>query len=431
MSERPLRIAILAAGAGGMICGSCMRDTTLARALRRRGHDAVLVPLYTPLRTDESAATDAAAGMTGEVFYGGVNVYLQHANGLFRHTPRAVDWLLDRPWLLNRAARYGSTTPPEKLGGLTRDVLLGEEGSTRKEVRRLVDFLRALKVDIVSLPNLMFVGVARALRKALGVPVVCELTGEDVFLEAMTEADQAACQEAIRSQADEVHLVATSRHYARKMAAYLGLDEGRITVVHPGVPADLIGGNDGGRGVTVGYFARICPEKGFGALVETLPAVAAAVPDVGLSYGGYLGPQHAQWHADQQARAREVLGGRVQHVGEVDLAGKLALLDAAGVFCVPAVFEEAKGIYVLEAMARGVPVVLPRRGSFAELLAHGGGVLVESGDAGALASAMAGVLRDESAARQMGRRGREVVREEFTDDRMAERMVGFYRSALA
>src|SRR3954466_13589366 len=77
-----LNISILAAGAGGMYCGSCMRDNALASALKRRGHRVTLIPLFTPLRTeprDESI---------GQVFYGGVNIYLQHAWKLFRKTPR-------------------------------------------------------------------------------------------------------------------------------------------------------------------------------------------------------------------------------------------------------------------------------------------------------------------------------------------------------
>src|ERR1700709_792953 len=80
-----LIISVLAAGAGGMYCGSCMRDNALASSLRRMGHDVTLIPLYTPLRSEQIDATST------EIFYGGVNVYLQHATRIFRHTPRALD----------------------------------------------------------------------------------------------------------------------------------------------------------------------------------------------------------------------------------------------------------------------------------------------------------------------------------------------------
>ena len=87
----PMRLAYIAAGAGGMYCGSCIHDNTLAAALMRRGVDVALIPTYTPLRTDEESVS------LDRVFYGGINVFLQEKLGFFRHTPRFVDWLFDRP----------------------------------------------------------------------------------------------------------------------------------------------------------------------------------------------------------------------------------------------------------------------------------------------------------------------------------------------
>jgi hypothetical protein len=81
-----LNISIMAAGAAGMYCGSCMRDNGLAATLIRMGHAVTLVPLYTPLRTEALPGERVAHD---EVFFGGVNVYLQHASGVFRKTPRA------------------------------------------------------------------------------------------------------------------------------------------------------------------------------------------------------------------------------------------------------------------------------------------------------------------------------------------------------
>ena len=49
-----MRILSITAGAAGMYCGSCLHDNTLAAALLELGEDVVLVPTYTPLRTDEA-----------------------------------------------------------------------------------------------------------------------------------------------------------------------------------------------------------------------------------------------------------------------------------------------------------------------------------------------------------------------------------------
>ncbi|MCZ6514854.1 MAG: glycosyltransferase family 1 protein, partial [Acidobacteria bacterium] len=84
-----MKITYITAGAGSMYCGNCLRDNTLAATLRAQGHDVTLVPLYTPILTDEEDVS------LDRVFYGGLNVYLQQQSSLFRHTPKIFDSLLD------------------------------------------------------------------------------------------------------------------------------------------------------------------------------------------------------------------------------------------------------------------------------------------------------------------------------------------------
>src|SRR5215471_3479420 len=124
-----MRISYITAGAAGMYCGSCMRDNTLVAALSRLGHDVLLLPTYTPIRTDEEDVSQQ------RVFFGGINVYLQQKSGIFRHTPRWFDRLLDAPGLLNWAANtFGIGIQAEELGRLTLSMLEGSHGKQRKEV---------------------------------------------------------------------------------------------------------------------------------------------------------------------------------------------------------------------------------------------------------------------------------------------------------
>ena len=121
-----MRVAYIAAGAAGMYCGTCIHDNTLAAALRRQGVDVALIPTYTPLRTDEEGVA------LNRVFYGGINVYLQQKWSLFRHTPRAVDRLLDSPHLLGSLGRFSASTSAADLGALTVSVLQGEEAASTR-----------------------------------------------------------------------------------------------------------------------------------------------------------------------------------------------------------------------------------------------------------------------------------------------------------
>jgi glycosyltransferase involved in cell wall biosynthesis len=408
-----------------------MRDNALASALKRLGHDVTLVPLYTPLRTENHSDS------IPEVFYGGVNVYLQHLTALFRHTPRMLDWVFDRPWLLNLAGRMGSQTRPEKLADLTLDIIKGEEGAAQKELRRLVHYLKTDgKPDVISLPNLMFIGMARQFRRELHVPVICELTGEDIFLDAMDAADRMRLREVIRERAGDVsRFVATSDYYADHMAEYLGIPRERIDVVHTGIAVEYLASPPAPalRPPTVGYLARICPEKGFHRVLEAMAKLVSlpGMSDARLKIAGYVGGRDEKWAKDLlRGLTATPLGKAVTFLGEVGRKEKLAMLDSIDVFSVPTVYPESKGVYVLEAMARGVPVVQPNHGSFPELIRlTGGGVLTPPGDAAALAEALAELLRDEPGRREMGRNGRAGVERMFTDTHMAEGMLAVFKKA--
>ena len=62
-----MRVVYLIAGAGGMYCGSCLRDNRLAATLIKQGRDVVLVPLYTPIRTDEADVSEGLISITSPV----------------------------------------------------------------------------------------------------------------------------------------------------------------------------------------------------------------------------------------------------------------------------------------------------------------------------------------------------------------------------
>ena len=263
-----MKLAHITPGAGGMYCGSCMHDNTLASALIKLGHEVALIPIYTPVRTDE---TDVSID---QVFYGAVNVYLEQKSALFRHTPRLVDRLLNTPRLLDWASSRGSTVDARELGELTLSVLQGEEGKQRKELERLVTWLRdEYRPDLVHLSNSMMVGMARRIRDELKVPVLCSVQGEDIFVDELREPWLTRVREALRERArDTDGFIATSRYYLDYMSAYLDVSKERMHEVHLGIKLEDFADSEEPRAqgdpFVVGYLARICPEKGLHVLVE-------------------------------------------------------------------------------------------------------------------------------------------------------------------
>ncbi len=424
-----------------MYCGSCLHGNTLAAALLAAGQDCTLLPMYSPLRTDEQHVGSQ------RIAFGGINVYLQQHSAIFRHTPWAFDQLLDSPGLLRWATGRSTAVRPEQLGPLTVSMLEGEQGRQRKEVEKLVRRLADLQPDVVHLNNVMLVGVAREIIRRLGAPVVCSLTGEDVFLERLPDPYHGQALTLLGQRAGELAaLVAMNRYYADFMAGYLRLPRERIRVIPPGLnltgmsesplslwerarvraaaesgtepaapspPAPLPKG-EGRRGTEIGYLARVCPDKGLHQLADALKLLAADgdVPLVRLRAAGYLDAADRPYLAEIERRmAAASLANRFQYVGELDHAAKIAFLQSLDLFCLPTVYRESKGLSVFEAWANGVPAVLPAHGAFPEMIADtGGGVLCPPGDPAALAAALKRMALDPAFAAACGCRAQQVVR---------------------
>src|SRR5262249_55629637 len=377
-----MKITYITAGAGGMYCGSCMHDNTLVAALVRQGHDALLVPTYTPIRTDEPNVSQK------RVFLGGINVYLQQKLGLFRYTPWFLDRLLDAPPLLRWVSRFAVKTRAEDLGDLTLSVLEGEHGHQSKEVSKLISWLVGeIRPQIVHLTAALLSGLVHELKRQLRVPVLCSLQGDDIFLESLPESHRSRCLALVRAHCREIDgFLATSAAYADFMAEYFAVPRERIHVVHPGLNLSGHGRPrpEQPRPFTVGYFARICPEKGLHVLTEAFHLLRQmpGTENCRLHVSGWLGANNRAYFDDLQRKMKERgLGDHFLHIESPDHESKVRFLQNIDVLSVPTVYREPKGLYVLEALANSVPVVQPRHGSFPELIeATGGGLLVNPED---------------------------------------------------
>ncbi len=415
-----MRLAYLIAGAGGMYCGSCLRDNRLAATLIAQGRDVVLIPLYTPIRTDEVDVSEPT------VYYGGINVYLRQRSRLYRRLPGWVTRRLDSPRLLRRAMRLAGSTSPATLGDLTVSMLRGEEGAQHKELSRLIEGLRAIQPDVIHLPNLMFVGMARRLKAALNVPVLCTLSGEDIFIDKLPPDHRSEAMELIRLRSADIDgFVAVTEYFATFARDRFGLPPDRVHVVPMGIDVTGVGepAAPADGPFIIGYLARICDDKGLLNLCDAFVQLRRAGRDCRLRVAGYLGAGDRDYFLAVRKYVRhEGVDDVFEYVGEVDRAGKFELLRSLHVLSVPTLYPESKGLYVLEAMATGTPVVQPRHGSFPELVeATGGGLLYDPLDPQGLPGALARLMDDRDLLARLGATGRAAVHESFTDRIMAER----------
>ena len=430
----PRRIVYLTAGAAGMYCGSCLRDNALARALLRAGLDVQLVPTYTPLTTDlESVAGD-------RVFLGGINMFLQQKSRLFRWLPRSLDRWLSHPRFLRRMTSGPRRTDPRLLGALTVSVLQGTAGRQAKEFHELIEWLEAQQPEIIDLSNLLIAGCLPELRRRLRASLVVTLQGDDLFVEKLPPPYRSQALNRLRELAQVPDaIIVYSDFYRRRVVELFGVPDRRVHVVPLGIETEAMSGvvaapaRNAARVPVVGYLARLCEEKGFDRFIDVLlelrrrPGWGAVRAEALGSWGdeglGYIERQKLRFAS--ASGDPDALTIRVNASHEE----KLAFLQRIDCLCVPTRYEEPKGMFALEALAAGVPVVLPAHGTFPELIDQlGGGLLVPPGDTVATADAVESLLEDADRRADLAQSGHRSVRQRRSADVMARRTLSVYDS---
>jgi glycosyltransferase involved in cell wall biosynthesis len=372
------------------------------------------------------------------VLFGGISVYLQQYVPLFRKTPRFLDRVWDSPRIINAFAGRAVSNDPRLLGDLTISMMQGERGVLRKEFQKLLDWTRGEPLpDVINLPNSLLIALAQPLRGRLGRPVFCTLQGEELFIDALVPPYREQALALIRQQVAHVDgFVAVSEYCANFMSGYLDIPKAKIAVVPLGINMEghdrrNAGSPDGE--FRIGYFARIAPEKGLHMLADAYVRFRrrASNARARLEAAGYAAPMYESYMNEVRRKLRESgLGDEFSYRGVLDREGKLAYLKSLDVLSVPATYDEPKGMFLLEAMASGVPVVQPRRGAFVEIVEKtGGGILVEPDDPEALAEGFYRLWSDRAALNALSEQAFQNVRTHYSVARSVERVLEVYGGA--
>lgn len=415
-----------------MYCGSCLRDNAMATELLARGHDVLLLPVYTPTFTDEPNVS------RDHVVLGGISAYLEQYVPFFRNTPSWLDRLWDSKTVLSLASRKSISTNPKMLGEMTVSVLKGEDGFQRKEIDKLIDWLKTEELpDVINLPYTLLIGLAAPLKEALNRPILCTLQGEDLFLDGLQEPYRSEAMNLIRSQVDQVDLfLSVSEYYADFMPQYAGIPRNKIRVVPLGINPhgfDLREPRTNGP-FTIGFLARVAPEKGLHVLAEAYRILRQSgdLSEARFEVAGYMAPDCKPYLAQIEANLRKAkLNTEFHYRGVLDRAEKISFLQQLDVMSIPATYDEPKGVSLLEAMACGVPLIQPRRGGFTEIVERtGSGLLIKPDDPESLAAGILEIYRNKERAAEFGANGFRGLREHYTSAHMADKLLDAYESVL-
>ena len=429
-----MKIVQICPGSGdNFYCENCLRDAALVKAMRKLGHDVLMVPLYLPLQTDKTEQLSNAP-----LFFGGVNVYLQQKLAFFRKTPRWIDRWFDSRRLLEWAGRKAGMTNARDLGEATISMLQGEHGWQVKELDRFVDWLQSEpeKPDVVCLSNVLLAGLVRRIKDRLGVKVVCLLQDEDDFLDGLAspyaeQAWQIVCERARDIDA----FLSVSQYYADTMKTRLSVPADRVHVTHMGIEPDIYAPAETAPDVpTIGFLSRMCANRGLETLVDSFILLKqnAGLRNARLRISG--GRNASDEPFIEQMRDKLEKAGvlaDVDFVPAFDRDAKLEFLRSLSVLSVPELKPVAYGLYVLEALAMGVPVVEPAIGCFPETIEMtGGGFLYEPNTAKRLAEVLEPLLSDPQAAHKLGAEGRAGVFKAFDIARTASETVRVYEQIV-
>ena len=402
-----------------------MRDNSLARHLIKQGHEVTVLPAYLPHLLDEDRAVQQSP-----IFFGGVNVYLQHKFPFFRKTPRWMDQIFNSETLLRWLASKRGMTTPLQLGEITLSTLRAKDGPLAKEVNKVIDWFKEHgKPDVLLLSTVLLAGVGRAVREELGIPILSFLQGEDGFLDSLLPEFRKDAWDLIGADARALDgCISPSRFFTNLMGQRLSMVPQKTLPLSNGIsldgyPAERVESCE----PTIGFFARICPEKGLDLLIDAFIQLKQSdkYPELKLAVAGTL-PQENESFLEEQKRKiiAADLDKFVVFRPNLSREEKIDFLAQLTLFCVPARLPEAFGIYVIESMAAGVPVVLPDHGSFPELVNETmGGSLYAKDEPSGLVNALNDLLSNTEQAKQFAEQGKAAVHEKYSNERLAKELV--------
>ncbi|MEZ5072363.1 MAG: glycosyltransferase family 4 protein [Bacteroidales bacterium] len=423
---------IIPGSGGSFYCGNCLRDSKYVEALRALDHKVVKLPMYLPLFADEHDLSREIP-----VFYGAISIYLKQLYPVFRKAPPWVDKMLNSKPMLKLASRFAGSTRATGLEEMTVSMLLGEEGQQKDELQRMIDWIAEnCKPDVIHLSNALLLGLAEQLRDRLGVPVICSLQDEDVWVDVMKPSAAEHVWKLMSKKAEAVtQFISVSEFYAGVMKGKMTLPEDRVSSVHIGVePSDYTFRPVSEKKRNIGYVSRMCHENGMDILVDAyiLLKKKPGFEDVELILTGGSTGDDKKFLAEQNAKLKEAgLWNQVSYHEDFEEQGLRDYLEKVALVSVPVRNGEAFGIYLLECMVSGIPVIQPALGAFPEIIGlSGGGVVYGENTPENLAAALEKLLNDPAEMDRISHAGAAGVKEHFHIATQAERMVKVYQSAV-
>ena len=424
-------LQIIPGSGGSFYCGNCLRDDKFHNAMKAQGHEVTKIPMYLPLFSDEHDLNDMP------VFYGAISIYLKQLYPIFRHAPAWIDRLLNSRPMLKFAASMAGSTNAKGLEEMTVSMLMGEEGAQKEELNRMVSWMAEyLKPDVIHLSNALLLGLAPKLREEFpNARLFCSLQDEDVWVDAMKDSFRDKIWNLMSTKSESIDgFIGVSDFYSKVSIQKIKMDADKVFTNHLGVDPDeyrITKPEEKAR--NIGYISRMCEANGFDIMIDAFIELKKddKFKDVNLILtGGSTGDDKPLLKRVKQKLQDVGLFNQVEFHEDFDGEGRHDFFKKVQMISVPVRNGEAFGLYLLESMASGVPVVQPALGAFPEIIEKSeGGMIYDNNSPEELAKALKNLLMDGKKLKELSIKARTGVEKHFNIYTQADNLIEIYRKS--
>lgn len=382
------------------------------------------MPLYLPL-TDQAFQADTP------LFFPATSYYV--AQKLFRKKilPRRFEKFLNSPSILRMASSLSGTTSAKGMEQMTLSMIKGDDKNFAEQVEKMIDWIMNDRPDVVHLSTSMLIGIAKAIKKHMEIPIVCSLQDEEIWLDSLKPQYAQKAWTSIRENISSVDRFITSSEYYKSVVLNKFPEIKPIEVVYPGVNIEKYQSPDYPKDPTIGFFYRMNHENGLDLLAQSFVNLKKenTIPNLKLKIGGGYTRENKRF----VNHIRKVLKPAIDDVVWVD---RYALDEHTGFYrdisliCVPLRFNEAFGLYLSESFAAGRPAVAPNTGSFGEVVKNAG-LLYPKNDHIHLTEALKTMLGNPAFYKTCKENSLQLSQTKYQDTCSAEHLLRIYNSLVA
>jgi glycosyltransferase involved in cell wall biosynthesis len=416
-----MKVLFIIPGSGdSFYCGNCFRDNLQANALRKAGHDVIVMPLYLPFKYSSFKADTP-------LFFPATTFYV--AQKFFRKggMPVWISRMLESKPMLNIASSFSGTTSAAGLEDITLAMIHGNDAVFSEQVHTMLNWIEHHeKPDIIHLSTTLLIGIAKAVKQRINIPVVCSLQDEEIWIDSLRGA---FLQEAWQGIIDNIRYIdkfVTTSEFYKKVATTRIPQITNVEVIYPGIDVSRYASDQYPADPVIGFFYRMNRENGLDILAEAFVKLKkrGTVKNLKLKVAGGYTAQDKRFLKGIRKLLRP-------YMDDVDLCHTYNPERHADFYrqitliSVPVTFDEGVGLYLCEAFAAGRPSVEPATGSFPEITGDAG-ITYSPNNSDALADAIEKLLTDTGLYDRCRENALKLSQTRYSGEVMAEKLAKVY-----